>query len=100
MLKNLFTLHLENEAVVEALRQKLDQNSNGQDFKEWFAIIDYDDDGFLTPYEIRTALDREDIYITEKDAVYLVNRFDKDEDQKISFVEFVQELSPKSKKKY
>lgn len=52
MLKNIFTLHLENEAVVEALRQKLDSTSSGADLKEWFAIIDYDDDGFLTPYEV------------------------------------------------
>jgi hypothetical protein len=45
-------------------------------------------------------MDKENIFVSEKDVVLLVNRFDKDEDQKISYVEFLQELTPKSKKKY
>lgn len=45
-------------------------------------------------------MDREGVFVTEKDVVYLVNRFDKDNDEKISLVEFVLELTPKSKKKY
>ena len=45
-------------------------------------------------------MDREGVFVTEKDVAYLVARFDKDEDLKVSYVEFVQEMTPKSKKKY
>jgi Ca2+-binding EF-hand superfamily protein len=45
-------------------------------------------------------MDKEQIFVSEKDVVLLINRFDKDEDQKVSYVEFIQEIAPKSKKKY
>jgi len=97
--KNIILLHLETEAVVEALRQKLAREEDFN-FKEAFERIDYDGDGFLGVLEIRVAMDREGVFVTEKDAQYLVNRFDKDDDLKVSYVEFVQEMTPKSKKKY
>jgi Ca2+-binding EF-hand superfamily protein len=39
-------------------------------------------------------------FITEKEISFLFNRFDKDKDEQLSFVEFAQELTPKSHKKY
>jgi len=36
------------------------------------------------------------MYITDKDLTFLINRFDKDGKEKISYIEFVQELTPKS----
>lgn len=40
------------------------------------------------------------MFITDKDLEFLINRFDKDDKQKISYIEFVSEITPKSPKKY
>lgn len=40
------------------------------------------------------------MYITEKDVNALFGRIDRDKDGKLSFVEFMQELTPKTHKKY
>ena len=45
-------------------------------------------------------MDMNDIFMTDKDLEYLIDRFDKQDKRKISYAEFVQELSPKSQKKY
>lgn len=36
--------------------------------------------------------------VTENDLYYLISRFDKNDDKKISYAEFVAELTPKSKR--
>lgn len=45
-------------------------------------------------------MDSEGIFVTEKEVKYLFNRLDKDEDELVNFVEFVQEITPKSHKRY
>jgi len=45
-------------------------------------------------------MDREGIFVTERDVKYLFNRLDKDEDELVNFVEFMQEITAKSHKKY
>jgi len=99
LLKSLLVLHLENEAVIEALRQKL--NSNPQfHVRSAFEFLDSDGDGYVTLYELRVAMDKYDNYATEKELNYLISRFDKNDDSKISYAEFVQEMTTKSHKKY
>lgn len=49
--KNIILLHLETEAVVEALRQKLAKEEDFN-FKEAFDQIDYDGDDFLGVLEV------------------------------------------------
>ena len=45
-------------------------------------------------------MDENDVFVTDKDVEYLVNRINKSDSRKISFGEFIQEISPKSQKKY
>ena len=45
-------------------------------------------------------MDYNEIYVTDKDAEYLIHRFDKEDIHKVSYAQFVQEISPKSQKKY
>ncbi len=45
-------LHLENEAVVEALRQKLSRDKT-LNLKECFELLDDDGDGFVTVIEVK-----------------------------------------------
>ncbi len=49
---------------------------------------------------MKSFLEEHRIFATDKDAEYLINRFNKNESRKISYVEFVQEMTPKSQKKY
>ena len=44
-------------------------------------------------------MEKYDMYITEKDLQFLINRFDKDAKEKISYIEFIQEITPKSPQK-
>eukprot|EP00331_Platyophrya_macrostoma_P021349 CAMPEP_0176446816 /NCGR_PEP_ID=MMETSP0127-20121128/24576_1 /TAXON_ID=938130 /ORGANISM="Platyophrya macrostoma, Strain WH" /LENGTH=546 /DNA_ID=CAMNT_0017832973 /DNA_START=42 /DNA_END=1682 /DNA_ORIENTATION=- len=97
LLKALFIQHIENESVVEALRQRLVREPTFN-FKDIFAFIDQDEDGQITVYELRIAFDRYDVFASEKEINYLINRFDKNEDKKISYAEFVAEINPKSQK--
>jgi Ca2+-binding EF-hand superfamily protein len=99
LLKGLLTTHLENEAVIEALRQKLSRNP-GFNVRESFENLDSDADGYITLYEIRVAMDNYDVYATEKEIFYLINRFDKNDDNKVSYAEYLQEIGAKSHKKY
>ena len=51
--KDLWVLHLENEAASEALRQRLDSRKKFNLEKIFFAI-DYDQDGFLDEIDVIT----------------------------------------------
>jgi hypothetical protein len=55
LIKNLILLHLEDEAVVEALRQRLNKDSSFNQ-KECFGLIDYDGDGFLSVTEVKSFI--------------------------------------------
>jgi len=45
-------------------------------------------------------MDQHEVFVTDKDVEYLINRFNKNDTRKISYAEFVQEIAPKSQKKY
>jgi len=49
--KRSWILHLENEAAVEALRQRLDARKNFK-LEKIFYTIDYDADGFLGEIDV------------------------------------------------
>jgi len=94
-MKALYAIHLENESIVEALRQKLARDPRF-DTHRVFDLLDRDQDGFITIYELREIMEKYDMFITDKDLQYLINRFDKDAKEKISYIEFIQEITPKS----
>jgi len=100
LFKRLLLLYLENEAVIEALRQKLTRNKGGFNIRAAFELMDLDCDGYLTHLEIKDIMDVNDVFVSDKDVEYLINRFNKSDSRKISFGEFIQEISPKSQKKY
>jgi len=99
LFKRLLLLYLENEAIIEALRQKLARNK-GFNIKVAFEMMDLDRDGYLTLPEVKEIMDENDVFVTDKDVEYLINRINKSDSRKISFGEFIQEISPKSQKKY
>lgn len=83
----------------ERLRQKLSYRPHFN-VSDAFDALDKDDRGYLTVEEFRKTLNRYGIYTNSNDLKSLVKRFDKDEDGRVSFGEFVHEMKPKSPLKY
>ena len=55
LLKDLFVLHIENETIIEALRQKLQKNKS-YNLKDLFSFLDSDKDGQITLYDVNAVV--------------------------------------------
>jgi len=63
---------------------------------EAFKALDKNDIGSFSIEEFRDLLLDHGIYATSKDLLNLVQKFDKNQDGKVTYSEFVQEMTPKS----
>ena len=90
---------MHSESDSERLRQRL---ARIPDFRiqDAFISFDRDGDGFITIGELKQILDENKIFPTVKDLKYLMQRYDKNRDGRVSLTEFIQEVTPKSPKKY
>eukprot|EP01015_Nassula_variabilis_P019641 TRINITY_DN3334_c0_g1_i4.p1 TRINITY_DN3334_c0_g1~~TRINITY_DN3334_c0_g1_i4.p1 ORF type:complete len:605 (-),score=135.08 TRINITY_DN3334_c0_g1_i4:148-1962(-) len=86
---------IENEVRCEQVRQELNK-SPFFSIHEAFKVIDSDRDGIILPFELRNFLEDNDVFLTEKELSYLIDRFNVKGDGRITYSEFVQELTPKS----
>jgi len=86
---------LSNEVLSEDLRQKIARRPFFNIY-EAFKTIDKHDQGFIDISEFRDLLVDHGVYASSKELMNLVKRYDKNQDGKISYYEFVQELTPKS----
>lgn len=91
-------LHLECEAAEESLRRKLYQRMQ-VDLHSVFSELDLDQDGFLVSEELGDALRAQGERVTESDLEELVRRYDSDLDGRVSFIEFVGQVTPRSPSK-
>ena len=57
--------------------------------------LDTDKNGFITHEDFRVSLERQGVFYSEKDIALLVRRYDRDQDGKVSYSEFVREVTPK-----
>jgi Ca2+-binding EF-hand superfamily protein len=62
--------------------------------------LDRDENGFITMDEFRAILEDHCIFATKNDLVGLLKRYDKNQDGKVSYSEFINEMTPKSPTKY
>lgn len=60
-----------------------------------FSLIDRDADGFIRNCELRDFLADHGFYATERELAGLMVRMDMDKDNRISFVEFQEQFTPK-----
>lgn len=92
-------LHLENEIVAESLRQRLDRRPSFS-LSEAFTSLDRDRKGYVTLGEFQGLLEDHGIFASRKDVQNLLERYDKDKDGRVSYSEFLDEVTPKSPRKY
>jgi len=88
-------MQLENEASTETLKQKLARQYK-YNVHEAFTYLDVKEDGVITIEEIGEVFDKNDFYATQKELKYLMERLDTNKDGKITYTEFVQEMTPKN----
>ncbi len=96
----MLNLAINNEVEAESIRQRLFRRPlfNPQDA---FRAIDKNDQGFITTDDLQEILDDYGIFISYKDLNLLVQHFKGDDaknDGRISYTDFIKELSPKSLK--
>lgn len=94
-----FHLLIESEQVFEKHRQKLALSSEF-DLISTFNALDKDRNGFISQLEFSEALSVFNVPFNCKDLFALVEKFDKNCDGRISYSEFVEELTPKAGVKY
>ncbi|CAG9310083.1 unnamed protein product [Blepharisma stoltei] len=92
-------LHLECESMAENLRQRLSR-SQSFNIMDAFQIIDRDRNGYITFKEFQQILDEHGLIASKKDVESLMERYDKDKDGRVSYSEFMNEVTPKSPQKY
>ena len=96
--KDLLKKNLMGEVQSEALRNNLSKRPYFSVF-EAFSLLDKNEQGFITFDEIKEILIDHGIFATAIDLKGLVLRYDKNLDGKITYAEFVSEISPKSPQK-
>ncbi len=92
-------MHLDNEGTTESLRQRLSRRYNFN-VHEAFSYLDANDDGIISADELGDILDRNDFYATQRELKLLMDRLDGNRDGRITYSEFVQEMTPKSEKAF
>lgn len=88
-------VHFSVEASAENLRRRLLVRP-GFSASDAFAAVDQDRNGFITRDEFRGILREYGIFPTETEISWLIERYDRDRDGRISYTEFVEEILPKS----
>ena len=88
-------VHFSVEASAENLRRRL-LIRPGFSASDAFAAVDQDRNGFITRDEFRGILREYGVFPTETEISWLIERYDRDRDGRISYTEFVEEILPKS----
>jgi len=85
---------IQTERATEIIRKNIERRP-AFSLREAFIYIDKNGNGSLMPDEFRDVLAEHSFYATERELSSLMDKFDRDKDGKVSFSEFLEELSPK-----
>lgn len=99
LIKKVLDDTIRNEVRNEEVRQKLNRRPLFNIY-EAFKTLDKNDLGYIDINEFRDALIEHGLYASTKEISNIVKRYDHNNDGKVSYYDFVQELTPKSPKKY
>jgi len=92
-------LLLDCESLSERLRQRLSRRPEFSSY-DAFQAIDRDRNGFITLEELREVMEEKGCKVSSRDLKCLMERYDKNRDGRVSYSEFVQEVTPKSPRKH
>jgi Ca2+-binding EF-hand superfamily protein len=92
-------LILDAENLAERVRQRL---SRMPDFSlhSAFVAVDRNRNGFITIEEFQNVLQSHGIFATSKDLQALIEKYDKNRDGRVTYSEFVEEVTPKSPRRF
>jgi len=94
-----FKVHFSVEDAAELLRKRLGRRP-GFNVHEAFGAVDIDKNGYITRDEFREILKEYGFYATTEEIAWLLDRYDRNRDGRISYGEFIDEIMPKSPSKY
>jgi Ca2+-binding EF-hand superfamily protein len=98
-LNRVFRLLLECEMSAERVRQRLSALPRFN-YMDAFQTLDKSGDGYITSDEFQEILRQSGFRANRSDLQALMERYDKNRDGRVSYSEFVAEVSPKSPRKY
>lgn len=90
-----FKLYFQVEESVELLRKRLAKRPNFS-VHEAFAAVDSDRNGFIARAEFKAILKEYGFFATDMELAFIVDRFDRNHDGKVSYSEFAEELKPRA----
>ena len=100
LLKDYLNAIIIGENKVELIRKKINNTTKDFSIINIFNKIDLQGDKFLTIEKFSYYLKNNNFSFIEKDITLLVARFDKDKDGRVGFLEFSEEIYPKSRDYY
>jgi calmodulin len=80
---------IELEEFVKMMSKKVQTDENEKELREAFQVFDKDQDGFISPYELRFVMQNLGERLTEEEVVEMIREADLDGDGKVNFTEFV-----------
>jgi len=90
---------VEEETLCESIRQRLVKRK-AFNLHDAFKAIDRYDNGFITAEHFKELLEENGIFFAQKDMNTLVERYAKATKGKVSYYDFIREMTPKSVEKY
>lgn len=94
-----FRLIFDAESLAERVRQRLSRMPEFS-LHQAFVAVDKDRNGFITIDEFQSILQSNGIFATSGDLKNLLGKYDKDKDGRVSYSEFVEEVTPKSPRRF
>lgn len=91
LLRKALALHLEVEVAADAVRRRLIDQPRF-DPRIAFSDLDIDGNGYITLDDLRGALQEVGKYATERELNGLMSRYDRDQDGRVSYADFIQEV--------
>jgi Ca2+-binding EF-hand superfamily protein len=98
LLRKVLNRIIENEFHSEKIRQRLNRRPLFDKY-EAFEALDKNANGSISKFEFKELLAEHGFYATQKELETLMNRYDQNEDGKVSYTEFIREITPKSPEK-
>ena len=92
-------LLLDAESLAERVRQRLSRMPEFN-LHQAFIAVDKDRNGFITIDEFQSILYSHGIFASSKDLQSLMQKYDKNKDGRVSYSEFIEEVTPKSPRRF